>query len=463
MHKFYHPTVYLTASFSFSLQAYERRFPTCPQIPIVLDCQTVKDEEKDGGAIRNTSRRCTLAVDVPYLFKKLIGLDVVYFVQHNYLDMRARTLNIEAMNETFASRIEIFERCRYYAHPENPEWTCFDQVATLDIKSFFGFENAMEKIGMKQYIQTTQKGKEIMEFFIDELRKDGITHVDRWPDTESRESAELEKELSDSFGSRKPSLREYEDMLDNDYIFKHLGTLQPIQESQILEIYDKIKEHIGDGSKVPPYTTLLRFLRACDFNVDKSFQMLKDSLKWRKDNNVDQILTEYKKPAILNTYFPGAWHHTDKDGKPLFVLRLGHMDIKGLVRTLGEQGLLDLAIHICEEGLQLIEEATKTSEKPVLNWCLLCDLEGLSMRHLWRPGLKVLFQIIEIWESNYPETMGKVFITRAPRIFPIAWTIVSTFISKSFFECFFRSKNCLFIIKFYRRKYTLQILVLWWN
>lgn len=148
-------------------------------MPIVLDCQVIKDEEFENGSKRNTSRRCKLAVDAPYLFKKLIGVDHVFFIQHNFLDYRSRTLNIEAVNETFSARIEIFERCRYYAHPDNPDWTCFDQTATLDIKNFFGFENSMEKMGMKQYTQTTLKGKEIIEFFIDQLKSEGITHVDR--------------------------------------------------------------------------------------------------------------------------------------------------------------------------------------------------------------------------------------------------------------------------------------------
>lgn len=40
-------------------------------------------------------------------------------------------------------------------------------------------------------------------------------------------------------------------------------------------------------------------------------------------------------------------------------------------------------------------------------WAFLIDLEGLSMRHLWRPGLKVLYRIIEVVEANYPETMGR--------------------------------------------------------
>lgn len=36
-------------------------------------------------------------------------------------------------------------------HPENPEWTCFEQDATLEIISFFGFESVVEKIAVKQY------------------------------------------------------------------------------------------------------------------------------------------------------------------------------------------------------------------------------------------------------------------------------------------------------------------------
>lgn len=36
-------------------------------------------------------------------------------------------------------------------HPENENWTCFEQSANLDVKSFFGFEGTVEKIAVKQY------------------------------------------------------------------------------------------------------------------------------------------------------------------------------------------------------------------------------------------------------------------------------------------------------------------------
>lgn len=46
------------------------------------------------------------------------------------------------------------------------------------------------------------------------------------------------------------------------------------------------------------------------------------------------------------------------------------------------------------------------------------------MRHLWRPGVKALLRIIEVVEANYPETLGRLLILRAPRVFPVLWTLV---------------------------------------
>ena len=70
----------------------------------------------------------------------MVGIDYLLFRQKNTLDRANRTLRIDAWNESFSARIEIQELCMYTVHPENPEWTCFEQSADLDIKSFFGFE-----------------------------------------------------------------------------------------------------------------------------------------------------------------------------------------------------------------------------------------------------------------------------------------------------------------------------------
>ena len=322
-------------------------------MPIVLDCEITKDEILENGAKRNTSRRCKLAVEAPYIFKKLIGVDVVYFIQQNFLDLANRTLNIEATNETFSSRIEIFERCRYYAHPDNPEWTCFDQTATLDIKNFFGFEHSMEKMGMKQYTQTTLKGKEIIEYFIQQLKEEGVTEVERWQPPPDAPLSPKTREEEESANERNGESHDI--LLDGDFIAKHLGQLTPMQESKLLELR-KLLDDIEDLDKMPDYQTILRFLRARDWHVSQAFSMLKDSLKWRQEHNIDSLLTDYKMPTVVTEHFPGGWHHYDKDGRPIYILRLGHMDVKGLLKAIGTEGLLKLVRILRVKGL-----------KPILN------------------------------------------------------------------------------------------------
>lgn len=48
-------------------------------------------------------------------------------------------------------------------HPENSEWTCFEQSALLDVINFFGLESTVEKISMKQYAANIAKGKILKE------------------------------------------------------------------------------------------------------------------------------------------------------------------------------------------------------------------------------------------------------------------------------------------------------------
>jgi hypothetical protein len=70
-------------------------------------------------------------------------------------------------------------------------------------------------------------------------------------------------------------------------------------------------------TQVPSDSTLLRFLRARDFNVEKAREMLSQSLMWRKKHQVDRILSEYQTPQVVKDYFPGGWHHSDRGENPI--------------------------------------------------------------------------------------------------------------------------------------------------
>ncbi|KAF2978571.1 hypothetical protein EK904_011607, partial [Melospiza melodia maxima] len=389
------------------MDAYEKRFPTCPEIPVFLGSEILHESRSEDGAIHVIERSCKLNVDAPRLLKKA-GVEHVFFIQRNTVNWRERTLRIEAHNETFANRVVVRETCSYSVHPENEDWTCFEQSASLDIKSFFGFESTVEKIAMKQYTSNIKRGKEVIEHYLKELISQGITFIPRWspPAAEEEQTPALARapgatpqESGAAGTSRDPPgspcpppepASPDGDKLDSDYIERYLGQLTPLQESCLIRLRQSPRMSTSCGSCAPATSTSTKRGRCC-------------ASRW-----------------------PGA-----SNGRPLYILRLGQMDTKGLVKALGEESLLRHVLSINEEGQKRCEENTNIFGRPITSWTCLVDLEGLNMRHLWRPGVKALLRIIEVVEDNYPETLGRLLIVRAPRVFPVLWTLVSPFINEN--------------------------------
>jgi len=63
--------------FELVMAAYEKRFPTCPMIPVFLGSDITSEFHSDDGAVDIIERRCRLNIDAPYLLKK---------VNNKYLD-----------------------------------------------------------------------------------------------------------------------------------------------------------------------------------------------------------------------------------------------------------------------------------------------------------------------------------------------------------------------------------------
>ncbi|XP_012563299.1 SEC14-like protein 5 [Hydra vulgaris] len=465
--------------FEMVMEAYEKRFPTCKMIPAFLGSDITYDYKSDDGAIHIVERRCRLNVDAPYLIRKMAGVDHAIFIQRNSLNRLNRTLKIEAWNESFSSRLIIKEHCYYSVHPNNPNWTLFEQDASLDVVSFFGFEVAVEKLAIKAYTSNLKKGKEIIMYYINELIAEGKTSFPLFQDSEGRprsvsylekqnkdvarrdsnqetqaENGETKKvESNDNIDKPTkeidaddlvedeisknpvniekvvdpPPVQEFK--LDEAYIARYLGNLSMKEENHLMQLRRRFQvAHVG---KMPSEAVMLRFLRARDVNLDKAFEMLKNSLHWRRTHHVDTILDTWKPPDQLLEYYPGGWHYNDKEGRPVYIVRLGTMDFKGLLKTVGEDGFVKHVVSINEEGLKKCREATEIYAKPITNWTLIIDLEGLSMRHLWRPGVRAVLRIIEVVQANYPETMSRLLIIRAPKVFVVLWTLLYPFIDEN--------------------------------
>lgn len=93
----------------------------------------------------------------------MVGVDYIYFIQKNFLDLKARSLSIEATNETFASKVSVIERCRYYVstlrHPLSlTMWVGYPRTSSCSsiIVSMAMPELACQAVGRGQLNRKTQ-------------------------------------------------------------------------------------------------------------------------------------------------------------------------------------------------------------------------------------------------------------------------------------------------------------------
>lgn len=64
--------------FEIVMAAYQKRFPTCPQIPIFVGSEITSEFHSPDGAVEIIDRKCQLNVDAPYLVKKVRFLTFIY-------------------------------------------------------------------------------------------------------------------------------------------------------------------------------------------------------------------------------------------------------------------------------------------------------------------------------------------------------------------------------------------------
>ncbi|NWT58685.1 S14L2 protein, partial [Erythrocercus mccallii] len=61
---------------------------------------------------------------------------------------------------------------------------------------------------------------------------------------------------------------------------------------------------------------------------------------------------------------------------------------------------------------------------------MVYDCEGLGLKHLWKPAVDIYGEILTMFEENYPESLKRLFIVKAPKLFPVAYNLVKHFLSE---------------------------------
>lgn len=205
-----------------------------------------------------------------------------------------------------------------------------------------------------------------------------------------------------------------------------LGNLTQQQQ----EALDKLRSEIEqEGWFVPERmddAMLLRFLRARKFDVQLAKTMLKSAEDWRRDFGVAEIVEnfDFKEKAEVDKYYPQFYHKTDKDGRPIYIERLGKLDIKALYAVTTVDRQLKRLVWEYERCLSdRFPACSRAAGHPVETSCTILDLAGVSLSNFYRVK-DYVNQASAISQDRYPETMGKFYIINAPWAFAAVWNVV---------------------------------------
>jgi len=211
-------------------------------------------------------------------------------------------------------------------------------------------------------------------------------------------------------------------------------TLTEEQASTLAQFRGVIKDcKLHDPSDV----YLLRWLIARDFNIKKAEDMLRASVDWRKKNNVNSLL-DYKPPEVLEKYLPTGRVGLDKSNYPVWVVRYGRTDMKGLLLSTKKKDYINYTISLMEKDINYIRtypERHNLSPTEVFKSTMILDMTDFGIQHIThKPTLDASVQYIQFYEANYPEVLRRMFIVNAPKLFGILFNLVKPFLNGTTFS-----------------------------
>ncbi|KAG1660690.1 hypothetical protein FOA52_015901 [Chlamydomonas sp. UWO 241] len=174
--------------------------------------------------------------------------------------------------------------------------------------------------------------------------------------------------------------------------------------------------------------TLLRFLKARQWDTPKAVAMYMDMVRWRREEDIDALYQElhfHELDAVLPAY-PHFYHKLDKFGRPVYYELSGKMDVAKILTHTTEERIMKYHIWTWERFFkQLAPACSVMAGKPVMTCTVIIDLEGLGLSNFSTVARKLLKLLSHIDQHFYPESLGVMFIINAPFIFKTIWAVVN--------------------------------------
>ncbi|KAI7758389.1 LOW QUALITY PROTEIN: hypothetical protein M8C21_001940 [Ambrosia artemisiifolia] len=180
-------------------------------------------------------------------------------------------------------------------------------------------------------------------------------------------------------------------------------SIEDVRDASEERAVHELRQKLIDKDLLPErhdeYHTLLRFLKARDFHIERTIRMITNLKNWKK-------------------YYSITLMATMEEGRPVYIERLGKAHPSRLMRITNIDRYLKYHVQEFERAFcEKFPACSIAAKKQICSTTTILDVQGMGLKNFTPSAASILGAMAKVDNNYYPETLHRMFVVNAGSTF----------------------------------------------